>query len=78
MVEVFQDTAGGFEVVIAAGKGAEVGGATEAAHLFVGEAEEDFADAGNDEGTGTHGAGFLGDVKGALVESPIAQGVGGL
>jgi hypothetical protein len=78
VVEVFENPTSGFEVVVTAGQGTEVGGTAEAAHFFIGKAEKDFANTGNDEGTRTHRAGFFGDVEGTFVESPIAEGVGGL
>lgn len=78
MIEFFEDTAGGLEVVVALGECPEVDGSADAAHALIGEAVEDLSDAGDDECTGAHGAGLFGDVEGAFVEAPVADGVGGL
>ena len=78
MVEIFQHAAGRFELVVAPGEGTEIERATHAAHFGIGQAVVNFADAGDDECAGAHRAGLFGDVEGAFVEPPVAEGVGRL
>lgn len=73
VVELLEHAADGFEVVITVGEGAEVEGAADAAHARVGESVVNFTDAGDDERAGAHRAGLFRYVKGAFVESPIAD-----
>lgn len=78
VVKFLQDATDRFELVVALGQCAEVGGAADAAHFRIGEAVDHFAHARDDHGAGAHGAGLFGHVKRALVESPVADVGGGL
>lgn len=78
MVRLLHDTAKRLEFVIAAWECAQICRAADAAHFFVRKAVVDFTDAGDDQRTRAHGAGLLGDVECAFVESPVAECVGSL
>ena len=77
-VEAFvgQDTGGDFAGVVEGGIGLEeVDPAACGSGFGVGTAENDAAGAAVDDGACAHGAGFFGDVEGALFEAPIAHSV---
>ncbi len=58
--------------------GAEVVEGVDGAGLGVAGAVDEAGEAGVDDGAGAHGAGFEGDVEGAIEETPVAEGLPGL
>lgn len=56
----------------------DVEGTAEAAHLGVGDGENNAADARHDRGSGAHGAGLFGDVESGFIQAPVVDGIGGL
>ena len=74
---VFEHSASGdFAAVIHARQFAQIGGATQTSHLGVRHRVYHAFDPRHDTGAATHGAGLLGDVKGAALESPVTDGRG--
>lgn len=74
-----EDVGGYFAVVVEGGGGLEeVDPASSGSGFGVWTAEDDAVGAAVDDGSGAHGAGFFGYVKGATFESPVAElGLGG-
>lgn len=68
----------GLDFVVEAALAGDVEDAAGTATLRVGHTEDDAFYSGEDDGAGTHGAGFFGDVEGGAFETPVTEGVGGL
>ena len=66
------------DLVIEAGVGAEAEEGVDGAGFGVGAAVDEAREAGLDDGARAHGAGFEGDVEGAVEEAPALEGFAGL
>lgn len=76
---VFEHSAGGdFTAMIDAFEFVEIGGAPQAAHFAVRDGVYHPFKARHEGSAGTHGTGLFGDVEGAALEPPVADGRRGL